>query len=145
MMPTWMLRSAILAPLFATVALVGISSSSRAELSPQAYRNFQKDSPEALTIKVKSVKIVEKKGDHVALSEVTAQAEVTSVTRSASGLHAGDTIRITYTLSTYAQPILGGSQPDLLREGGTYPAFLEKVEGGAYAPAAEGYSFRLLK
>lgn len=145
MLPNRVWRRAIPAALCAAVALAGISPSSRAELSPQAYRSYQEDSPEALTIKVRSVKIVEKKEDRVTLSEVTAQAEVTSVTRSASGLHPGDTIRITYTVSNYDQPILGGSQPDLLREGGAYPAFLEKTEGGTYAPAAAGYSFKLVK
>lgn len=64
--------------------------------------------------------------------------------RSASGLHPGDIIRIAYTRSTHEQPMPGGSQPDLLREGGTYPAFLEKSEDGTYAIAAEGYSFRLV-
>lgn len=141
MLPNCVWRRAIPAALFAAVAFAGISTGSRAELPPRAYRSYQEDSPEALTIKVKSVKIVERKEDGATRSEITVEAQVEKVARSASGLHSGDTIRIIYT---HTEPVLGGSQPDILREGGTYPAFLEKIEGGAYATAAESYSFRSL-
>ncbi len=138
LLPNRLWQQAIPVALCAAVALPSISPRSRAELPPQAYQSYQENSAEALTIKVKSVKIAKTEADRVTSSKVTAQAEVTGVTRSASGLHPGDTIRITYTLSTREEPIVGPSQPDLLREGSTYPAFVKKADAGTYAPAAGG-------
>jgi len=114
----------------------------RAELPPSVYRQLQEKSPEALNIKVESVKI--EKGEEPALTRllITAEAKVEKVTRSASGLKTGDQIRISYTCVNHKQPIVGPSDPDILKEGRSYPAFLAGRDG-IYTPAARGYSFRL--
>ena len=113
------------------------------ELPPDVYKADQAESPEALMIKVKSVAIAKTKQTWGIRSDITADAEVEAVTRSASGLRVGDRIRIKYSHSTYTQPIAGPSEPDILREGRSYPAFLAKSpKDGSYTLEAGGYSFR---
>ncbi len=125
--------------------LVCLSASAFAELPPYVYRDMQAKSPERLTVKVKSVKTVERDEPERKLVDVTVEAEVTAVERTASELKAGQTIRIRYTHTDYKQPMAGPSQVPILREGETYPAFLGKnKEGDTYAPAAGGYSFEVV-
>ena len=129
--------------LLAALALVLGLAVVRAELPPDAYRSYQVASPEALTIKVKSVKIAKHRQASGMRSEIEAEAEVQAVKRSASGVRIGDVIRINYSHISYSQPMAGPSQPDIIREGASYPAFLMKTKNGAYTLAARGYSFRL--
>ena len=125
--------------------LVCLSASAFAELPPYVYRDMQAKSPERLTIKVKSVKTVERDEPERKLVDVTIEAEVAAVEHTASELKPGQTIRIRYTHTDYKQPIAGPSQVPVLREGETYPAFLSKnKEGDTYAPAAGGYSFEVV-
>ncbi len=132
--------------LLTAAALVCLSASAFAvELPPYVYKDMQAKSPERLTIKVKSVKREERDEPERKLVAVTAEAEVTGVERTASGLKTGQTIRVRYTHTEYKQPVAGPSQVPILREGETYPAFLSKnKEGGAYSPAAGGYSFEVV-
>ena len=118
----------------------------RAELPPDVYKSDQARSPEALMIKVKSVRVVKKKQTWGMRSDIEAEAQVKAVTRSASGLRVGDLIRIKYSHSSYTQPMAGPSEPDILRQGESYPAFLARnAKDGSYALEAGGYSFRLIK
>lgn len=133
--------------LIAASLIVCLSASAFAvELPPYVYREQQAKSPERLTIKVMSVKTVERdERDHKRI-EVTVVARVTRVARTQSRLRPGRTIRIRYTRTEYEQPIAGPSQVPILRGGETYPAFLSKnKEGDTYAPAAGGYSFRVVE
>ncbi|HLL74781.1 MAG TPA: hypothetical protein VK421_05910 [Pyrinomonadaceae bacterium] len=123
-----------------------LSASAFAELPPYVYKEQQAKSPERLTIKVKSVKTTERDEPDRKRVDVTVEARVTKVARTASRLRPGRTIRIRYTRSEYKQPIAGPSEVPLLREGETYPAFLSKSkEGNTYAPAAGGFSFRVVE
>lgn len=132
--------------LLSAALLVCLSASALAELPPYVYRDMQAKSPERLTIKVKSVKTQERDEPDRRLIDVTVEAEVTEVARTASRLKPGQSIRIRYTHSDFKQPMAGPSQVPILREGETYPAFLGKDKGGdAYAPAAGGYSFQVVE
>jgi hypothetical protein len=114
---------------------------SQAELPPSAYKERQEKAPEALVIKVRSVskrEISEEKGK---LIELTVEAEVQKVERSATKLIPGAVIEISYGQRHYAQPIAGPSEIPALKEGQVCPAYLA-VDGKIYLPAAGGYSFK---
>ena len=132
--------------LLLVLALASIVANSRAELPPQVYERDQARSPEVLTIKVESARVVKHKEAWGIRTEITARARVQEVKRSASHLHVGDLIRIEYSHSRHTQPMTGPSEPDILEQGRTYPAFLRRsAKTGAYALAARGYSFRSLR
>ena len=132
--------------LLAVLAVVLSLGVARAELPPDVYKRDQAESPEALTIKVKSAKVAKHKEASGTRSDIQAEAEVQAVTRSASGLRVGDVIHIHYSHFSSTQLIAGPSQPDVIQEGKTYPAFLtKKPKEAAYTLAARGYSFRLAK
>lgn len=129
----------------AVIVAVASLPHSRAELPPQAYQQYQDGAPEALTITVQSVKIDETEDRHAKVSSIAAEARVDKVTRSASELKAGDRIRIQYAHRLNKEPVAGPSEPDILKQGQNYPAFLAKREDGTYGIAARGYSFRLAR
>jgi hypothetical protein len=75
--------------------------------------------------------------------DITAEARVETVIRSASGLKPGDAIRISYVHLDHKLPLAGPSEPDVLQKGRSYPAFLAKAQKDeVYATTARGYSFR---
>ena len=86
----------------------------QAELPPSAYQELQAKCPEALNIKVESVKIDKSEEPAWTRLSITAQAKVATVTRSASGVKPGDKIQISYTYINHKQPIAGPSEPDIL-------------------------------
>ena len=96
-------------------------------------------------IKVESIRISTTDEPAFKRLDIMAEARVETVTRSASGLKPGDTIRISYVHLDHKQPLAGPSEPDVLQKGRGYPAFLSKAEKGkVYAPAAKGYSFKAM-
>ena len=123
--------------------MVGALPTTQAELPPSVYQELQEKSPEALNIKVEFVKIEKSEEPDLTRLSITAEAKVEKVTRSASGLKPGDQIRIGYTCVSHKQPIAGPSEPDIVKKGQSYPAFLTRKDG-VYTPAARGYSFRLV-
>ena len=130
-----------------TVPFVWLSLSfASAELPPDVYKADQARSPEALVIKVSRVEIETKSDSRATRSKILAQAKVLEVNRSASNLRPGDVIRVAYTHLQHRQPMVGPSQPDIVQQNRTYPAFLVKDEKtGTYGLAARGYSFRLAR
>jgi hypothetical protein len=112
-------------------------------LPPDVYKADQAQSPEALKITVTRVDIRKAKEARGTRSNITAEAKVLEVKRSASKLRAGDKVLIRYSHFRHNQPIAGPSEPDILQEGRTYPAFLKRDAAGHYTPAGRGYSFRL--
>lgn len=115
-----------------------------AELPPSAYKERQDRAPEELTIKVRTVKTRETKEQRATVIDVTVEAEVEKVERSATSLAPGMTIKIFYSRREHSQPIAGPSEIPLLKEGQVYPAYLSR-EGVIYAPAAGGYSFATVR
>jgi hypothetical protein len=132
-------------PLRSLCAFVVIptAQSTYGELPPSVYKELQEKSPEALTIKVESVRISTTDEPRFKRLDITAEARVEAVIRSAAGLKPGDAIRITYVHLYRKQPLAGPSEPDVLQKGRSYPAFLVKSEKNeVYTTAARGYSFR---
>jgi hypothetical protein len=126
--------------------LIVTSPGSRAELPPQVYQDYQARSPEALTITVKSVTVSKTDEPNGIRRDITVEASVQTIQRSATHLRVGDTIRINYSHYTYKQPMPGPGQPEIVAEGRTYSAYLAKSdEDATYALAAGGHSFSLSK
>jgi hypothetical protein len=118
--------------------------SSRAELPPSAYKQWQEKALEALVIKVQSVSTRETTAEKWKQIEFTVKAEVQKVERSATKLAPGATIEIRYSQRRYSQPIVGPSEVPALKEGQVCPAYLSG-NGKAYSPAAGGYSFETVR
>jgi hypothetical protein len=143
-------RSDATALVVALALVLAATSPSLAEIEPKYYQAWQRKASEVLTIVPVSVRPVvrserHRSGDGMLIhTRVEADAIVESVTRSASGLKPGDSIRIEYT-STRAEPPMPGPRPiTVLKRGQSYPAFLLGVRKGLYAPAAKGASFEPL-
>ncbi len=123
--------------------VIATALSTHGELPPWVYKDLQEKSPEALMIKVESVRISTTDEPRFKRFDITAEARVETVVRSASGLKPGDVIRISYMHLDHKQPLAGPSEPDVLQKGRSYPAFLAKAEKDeVYTLAARGYSFR---
>jgi hypothetical protein len=127
------------------ILLCGVTiNGGRAELPPFAYKERQARAPEALTIKVDSVKTHETTQKEWKQIEFTVKAEVQSVQRSATKLERGAIIEIRYSQRRYSQPIAGPSEVPALHEGEVCPAYLSS-DGKTYSPAAGGYSFETVR
>lgn len=123
--------------------VIATALSTRGELPPSVYKDLQEKSPEALMIKVESVRISTTDEPRFKRLDIMAEARIETVIRSASGLKPGDAIRISYVHLDHKQPLAGPSEPDVLQKGRSYPAFLSKTEKDkVYTTAAKGYSFR---
>lgn len=130
---------------FFLILLCGLLlGSSRAELPPSAYKEWQGRAPEALVIKVQSVSRRETTEENWKQIEFTVKAEVQKVERSATKLAPGTTIEIRYSQRHYSQPIVGPSDIPALKEGQVCPAYLSG-DGKTYSPAAGGFSFETVR
>ncbi|MEP2776713.1 MAG: hypothetical protein ABJQ29_10995 [Luteolibacter sp.] len=131
------------------IAIMGIAflpSPASAELPPDVYERLQEDAPEVIGISVKRV-FASRKGalDFSGDRDMTVFASVVSVTRTASGLKAGDEIVIRYVAKNPDAKMAGPSPIPKLEEKMEYPAWLSKSAEGHYEPAARGYSFSVLR
>jgi len=128
-------------------ASAAIAATISAELPPAVYKELQDRAPEYLVIRVLSVESRQSDEQESVRFDVTAEARIQEVTRSASGLKAGAVIRISYVTKRHKQPAWVGPSPvPMLVEGWVGPAFLAKSkERSTYAPAAGGQSFRVMK
>src|SRR3954465_4860075 len=133
------LRISVLAGLCAVVVFAA-----EAELPPWAYKEKQDRAPEALAIRVRSVKTRETREPQGKRMEVMIEAEVEKVERSATKLVPGAIIKIVYRRTEYSQPNAGPSEIPVLKEGQLCPAYLSR-EGATYSPAAGGYSFETVR
>ena len=124
-------------------AAVGVVCfAARAELPPDVYRQRQQAAPEALQIKVQSVKAEESRRPNHTLIANAIEAVVEKVERTATDLKPGAKILILYTQRRHDQPMPGPSEVPSLKEGQVCPAYLAwSKEAEAYSPAAGGYSF----
>ena len=130
--------------LFLILLCALLLDSSRAELPPSAYKEWQEKALEALVIKVQSVGTRETAAEKWKQIEFTVKAEVQKVERSATKLAPGATIEIRYSQRHYSQPIAGPSEVPALKEGQVCPAYLSG-DGKTYSPAAGGYSFETVR
>jgi hypothetical protein len=112
----------------------------RAEIAPEHYARMQDDAPEYITIEAVAVRRGLALFDRT--RPVTVTARVTSVSRSASGLTAGETITISYEHFNPRRGWVGPRPIPILQPGSRYPAYLAwDDEDVAYRPAAMGASF----
>jgi hypothetical protein len=122
-----------------------VSNPAVAGLSPETYARMQQRAPEHLQIEVLRVCTVRTHYKDATVVSVTVDARIRSVKQSASGLQAGQRISIRYDHCIRRHALIGPGEVPILEAGKTYPAFLEKSEGGAYfCPAAGGRSFSAL-
>ena len=130
----------------ALAVLILTGQSALAELPPAVYLKRQQAAPEALRIKVVSVKKKEIEGEKFKTIFATVEARVLSVERSATKLKPGNLIRIEYVNRESKVPMPGPSQVPILAEGQEYPAFITKNgEKPYYIPAAGRWSFERIK
>lgn len=135
---------------FGVAAALTFPASVRAEIEPKYYRIMQERAPEHATVRITSVKTSVSRqkattGNFTIVStKVEAQAQVTAVAKTSTGLKAGDSIRIEY-MSQRAEPAMVGPRPiPIVKSGETYPAFMVGVSKGLYGAAARGASFEPL-
>lgn len=131
-----------------SVALVTLLASvtfAKAELPPDAYRRFQAEATEVLQIKVDQVS--SKFVGFLDWSKriETVQATVQKVTRSKSGVKAGDKITVRYERLLPKKGWAGPSPAPTLQRGKEYPAYLEKTTDGTFDLGAQGKSFTEIK
>lgn len=113
-----------------------------AEIAPEYYAKDQRRAPEALTVKVLDVDTSVCWFNACDARDVTAKVQVVTVERTATGLKPGATLTVKYQ-RTNMKGRSGPRPVDLLVEGQTVPAFIEKA-GAHYTTAARGASFEPL-
>jgi hypothetical protein len=125
----------------AAVLVSVLTTPAVAELPPGSYDTCRKEAPEALIVKVSSVK---KASAPDGATKVTVDCTVLRAERSASGLAAGAEITISYVIPDTTGGYAGPRVPAALKQDEVYPAFLRKTEEGPdYDLAAYGESFTM--
>lgn len=140
---TLRLRRTIVAAL---AVLLSAAHSASAELPPEAYLRRQKVAPEALRVRVVSVKKNEADSEKFKTTIFTVEARVLEVERTATHLKAGDVIQIVYVTRQSKVAVAGPAPVPILDGGREYPAFLSKNGTKPYyIPAAGAWSFGRLR
>ena len=134
----------LLKSLAPAVVAIAVGAVSFAALPPSAYKSWQKEAPEHLAVKVRSVKTSETNKPNWVEVAVTVQVQVKQIHRSRSRLKIGDVIAIYYERRMFKGPWTGPAPVPLLVQGQDYPAYLKKVQQG-YESAAGAYSFSEMK
>lgn len=128
------------ASLLAATVLVGASA--RAEIAPDEYAKMQRAAPEGLRIRVDEVETSTCWFWLCSSQDVTVEASVLEVLRSAAGLRAGDRIVVKYVHRPLRDDESGPRAIPILEEDDVVPAWLAKAEGAShFVPAARGASF----
>ena len=123
------------------MSLIYFTLTLQAELPPSFYEGEQNNAPEVLIIVVKNVDT-----SFISFSEksITVTAKVRYVERTKTNLKENDIVTIRYT-TVFWRPLgwAGPSSIQVLEEGSTYKAYLEKdANSNYYSPATRGKSFR---
>ena len=129
---------------FLLATLCAVAFGIRAELPPSAYKERQDKAPEALVIKVRTVKSRATWQSMFKRTEFTIDAAVEKVDRSATKLTPGAIIKIVYVRNEHDRQIVGPSEIPELEEGQVCPAYLAR-NGDVYSPVAGGYSFETVR
>jgi hypothetical protein len=127
-----------------------LASAVLADLSPDVYKELQRNAPEALYIQVLSVGVhrsfAKPAGcslfDFEVIRNVKVQARVVRVVRSATGVHPDDIIDIEYSSISRCSDWNGPRSIQLLRKGDLMYAFLaRRGRTASFDPAARGATF----
>lgn len=111
-----------------------------AEIAPQEYHKMKMGAEEQVEISVLRSKT--RRPLFSKNTQVTLEAQIVSVTTSASGLKAGDRITISYIYRKLGKNVAGPRPIPIQRKGTITPAFLDfDPESNTYVPAARGASF----
>ena len=122
------------------LAVTSLGARSQAALAPSKIEELKEKATDVLQITISKTTVNETKlGLGYMRKELSYDAVVSGVTRSASGTKAGDTISIhSYHLNGLTPP--GPKNPPLLEKGWTGTVYLNKTEGG-FRIAVFGHSF----
>jgi hypothetical protein len=132
-----------------TIFLI-LATAVRADLSPDVYSDLQRKAPEVLYIQVSSVDIHRSFAkpsscsffDFVVIREVKVAARVLRLARSATGVRAGDLIKIEYSSVSRCSGMNGPRSIQMLRNGDRVYAFLaRRGRTPFFEPAARGATF----
>lgn len=135
--------------ILATATLFGAANCARAELPPSAYQNMKAAAPEEIEVRIQSVSnsvAPTRASEPMKTHAIRAQAVVTRVIRSKSGLKVGSSLVLTYTVALPKPGKQGWVGPGpllIVARGASYHAWL-KAQGKAYVPAAMGQSLKPL-
>jgi hypothetical protein len=103
---------------------------------------MQRAAPEALTVKIQSLKVSRTRCREATVCDVHAIAQIVGVTRSATGIQSGKKIVIHYQAREMPVAAPGMAEVPVLKAGATIPVFLERnKDGQSYATAARSRSF----
>lgn len=112
----------------------------RAELPPQVYEDLKAKAPEVLEVEITRVALNTRDGENQRDISVFADATVTGVTRSQSGVKVGDVISLRYmTFKVTRTGFVGPSPIAQVEKGGRYQIWFKKA-GSHFYPAARGRS-----
>ena len=112
----------------------------RAELPPSAYEQMKDRATEVLEVEITRVALNERDGENLRDISVFADATVTGVTRSQSGVEVGDKISLRYMTFEVISPGWVGPGPiRVVEEGGKYRIWFKKA-GNYFYDAARGRS-----
>jgi hypothetical protein len=116
-----------------------LPSTAMAELPPYVYLEEANEAPEAIRMRVLSVR----RSFGFTSTGIRVAAEVVAVRRSASGLKPGSKLQVVYDIPRHFESWVGPVDPPLLTRGKTVPAFLAMNPGKpiTYGLAASGESF----
>lgn len=112
-----------------------------AELPPSAYEQMRAEASDVLEIKIARVARSTRDNENQRLVSIFADAVVTGMTRSKSGVKVGDQISLRYmTYESNGSGFVGPGPALEVKEGGSYRAWLKK-SGSIFYAAAKGRSF----
>lgn len=125
----------------ALLLFVGVlAPSARAELPPSAYEELKASATDVVEIEVSRVALNRRDGQNLRDISVYADARVTGVTRSKSGLKVGQKISLRYLTFEFLRSAWTGPGPALtVEQGKRYRAWLKKG-GPHFYIAAKGRS-----
>lgn len=134
----------------AIAILLILATAVRADLSPDVYKDLQRKAPEVLYIQVSSIDVhrslAKPSGcsffDFEVVREVKVKARVLRVTRSETGVRAGDIVDIEYSSVSRCSGVNGPRSIQMLRSGDRVYAFLaRRGHTPFFEPAARGATF----
>jgi hypothetical protein len=110
-----------------------------AELPPSAYESMQARAPEYLKVEILKVEV--EPGETPTTQNIHVVALTTEVFRTASGLKPNEMLNIVYTVTQHPPGWTGPGEVPVPNEKERSVAYLIKMEGGDFAPAAGRMSF----